>query len=321
MKQDTNNNKPLVSIIVVTYNSAKFVLETLESAKAQTYRNIELIVTDDCSQDNTVEICRKWLDENKGRFVRTELIMAERNTGVPANCNRGVRAAKGEWVKFIAGDDALEVDCVNHFIDFIEKNTQAKVIYSYARYYINDFNENNYIRKWPPAYPSLFVDDKICATEQFGILLKSFMIPAPTVFLNKDVIYSVGLFDERFFVEDFPMWLKLTRAGYKFYFMDKMTIKYRQHYGSISGKNKHEKPIINDAYYKNEQARRVYVYPFMKTDDRLNARYLYAVRVIIDKINLNRKTNFNYRVYCILANTLNPIYLSKGLKSKITKQE
>ena len=53
MNQDI---KPLVSIIVITYNSAKFVLETLESAKAQTYQNIELIISDDCSSDNTIEI-------------------------------------------------------------------------------------------------------------------------------------------------------------------------------------------------------------------------------------------------------------------------
>ena len=57
--------KPLVSIIVITYNSAKYVLETLESAKNQTYQNIELIISDDCSIDNTVDICTRWLNENK----------------------------------------------------------------------------------------------------------------------------------------------------------------------------------------------------------------------------------------------------------------
>ena len=61
----TKNNNPLVSIIVITYNSAKFVLETLESAKAQTYQNIELIISDDGSTDNTVQICREWLKNNE----------------------------------------------------------------------------------------------------------------------------------------------------------------------------------------------------------------------------------------------------------------
>ena len=112
MEEITNNNdtlekQPLVSIIVITYNSSKYVLETLESAKAQTYQNIELIVSDDCSIDNTVEICKEWIEKDKERFVRTELITAEKNTGIPANCNRGVKAAQGEWVKLIAGDDMI----------------------------------------------------------------------------------------------------------------------------------------------------------------------------------------------------------------------
>ena len=81
-------DNPLVSIVVITYNSAEYVLETLESAKIQTYQNIELIVSDDCSKDDTVRICREWLEQNGERFVRTDLVMSNKNTGVPANCNR-----------------------------------------------------------------------------------------------------------------------------------------------------------------------------------------------------------------------------------------
>src|ERR1035437_2293826 len=91
--------QPLVSIIVITYNSSKFVLETLESAKAQTYRNIELIVTDDNSTDETVDICKKWIDENAVQFVRATLVLSKSNTGIPANINRGVNLAKGFWIK------------------------------------------------------------------------------------------------------------------------------------------------------------------------------------------------------------------------------
>ncbi len=86
-----NTEQLLVSIIVVTYNSSKYILETLESAKAQTYQNIELIVSDDCSTDNTVSICDRWLHENDFFFFRTKLITTTQNTGVAPNCNRGLR--------------------------------------------------------------------------------------------------------------------------------------------------------------------------------------------------------------------------------------
>lgn len=87
---------PLVSIIVITYNSAKYVLETLESARAQTYQNIELIISDDGSQDDTIVICENWFLENRDRFYDTQLITVEHNSGIPANCIRGVRALHGE---------------------------------------------------------------------------------------------------------------------------------------------------------------------------------------------------------------------------------
>lgn len=85
--------QPLVFIIVFTYNSSKYLLETLESAKAKTYRNIELIVSDDCLTDDTVKLCKKWIDNNRTRFVRAELIITDTNTGIAANCDRRLKSA------------------------------------------------------------------------------------------------------------------------------------------------------------------------------------------------------------------------------------
>ena len=94
--------KPLVSICVITYNSSKTVLSTLESIKAQSYSNIELVISDDCSPDNTVEIVQQWLEENKSWFIRTELITVEKNTGVTGNVNRSCKNTQGKYVKPIA---------------------------------------------------------------------------------------------------------------------------------------------------------------------------------------------------------------------------
>ena len=80
---------PLISIIAITYNSAKYIVELLESAKAQTYSNIELIISDDCSTDDTVAVCNSWIVKNTTLFNKLTLITAEKNTGIAPNVNRG----------------------------------------------------------------------------------------------------------------------------------------------------------------------------------------------------------------------------------------
>jgi glycosyltransferase involved in cell wall biosynthesis len=127
---EKNFEEILVSVPVITYNSSKYVLETLESIKAQTYQNIELIISDDCSTDNTVEICRKWIEENKSRFVRTELITSDVNTGVSANGNRGRNACRGEWIKSIAGDDLLMPNCIESYVNYVKQTPEAIYIFS-----------------------------------------------------------------------------------------------------------------------------------------------------------------------------------------------
>ena len=118
------NNKelPLVSIVVITYNSSKYVLETLESIKAQTYQNIELIISDDCSTDNTFEICKEWLLINKSRFKKAELVTTSRNGGIAANVNNAIKYCKGTWIKNIAGDDILFNTCIDDYILLQHRN-------------------------------------------------------------------------------------------------------------------------------------------------------------------------------------------------------
>src|SRR3954453_22702927 len=120
--------QPFVSIIILTYNSAKFVIETLQSAEKQTYRNIELIISDDGSKAKTIEICNEWMLKNQDRFLRIELLTVQLNTGIPANCNRGVKAAQGEWVKIIAGDDILHPKCIELNNNFIIYNNLNSII-------------------------------------------------------------------------------------------------------------------------------------------------------------------------------------------------
>ncbi|MBP8959662.1 MAG: glycosyltransferase [Bacteroidales bacterium] len=229
-----NPEEPLVSIIVITYNSAKYVVETFESAKAQTYKNIELIISDDCSTDDTVEICRKWLSENSDRFVRTALITVEKNTGIPANCNRGLRAAQGEWIKFIAGDDLLYSNCIETIVSYIDKETKILLCE------INDFHN---IIDFMTSYSdtgnrvnSTFI--KLDSAEkQFIYFLKGFYVPGSGLFFERKKLNESGAFEEKYkFVEDRPLLLKYTYNYIKIKYIPYVLVGHRRHPAGVTAK-------------------------------------------------------------------------------------
>lgn len=223
------NNNPLVSVPVITYNSSKYVLETLESIKAQTYQNIELIVSDDCSTDNTVEICRKWIDENNCRFVRTEIVQSNVNTGVSANVNRSRNECKGVWIKGIAGDDILLPNCIEECVNYVIKHPNVKFLFSKMEGfgYSQDAVDEYMNRCFDYSFFSL------PANEQYKYLVfKGNCIPAPTFFYIKE--YSLDC-DERIpMIDDYPLWIKMTKSGLKLDFIDKILVRYRLSEGSIS---------------------------------------------------------------------------------------
>ena len=123
-----NGNDILVSVVVLTYNDAPFIEETLNSIKDQTYKNIELVVSDDYSSDDTVERCKCWIDQNRERFINVQLLTVEKNTGVTYNITRAEKAAKGEWIKGLGGDDLLAPNCMEKFVEYIQCNPAVSFV-------------------------------------------------------------------------------------------------------------------------------------------------------------------------------------------------
>lgn len=226
--------QPLVSVPVITYNSAKTVLETLESIKAQTYQNIELIVSDDCSTDNTVELCRNWIEQNKERFVRTELLTVEKNTGVAGNCNRAGAACRGEWVKGIAGDDILMPNCVQDSLDYVAEHLDT--IYLFGKQKAFGASEER-CKEIDAVFDYTFFN--LTKEQQLHrLVFDGNCVPATTLFYNRVADQKVGIKnDERIpLLEDWPKWINLLRAGIKLHYVDKVLVKYRV--GGISTGNR-----------------------------------------------------------------------------------
>ncbi|MBN1386949.1 MAG: glycosyltransferase [Bacteroidales bacterium] len=321
--------RPLVSIVVVTYNSSQFVIETLESVSQQTWNDIELIITDDFSSDDTIEVCLGWLNtnNNKDRFIRTEIIKAKSNSGVPANANRGLYAAKGDWLAFLAGDDTLKPDYIRDNMTHIASRPEIKVLLSGVEVYKDTFEPQNLLRITPEdAYNqnSIVAPGRSADSQYRMLLLHDRIHYTPSLFINRETLTKVGGFDERFkLLEDYPLWLNLTRNGYKIYFMDKVTVNYRRHSKSIY--NTGDTYLIEPNYFQEENFRRIYTYPNMPADIRLNERFFWYASQIFRWKWLNKNILPNRMLLSLLTLYLNPfkyfIWIRKRLNKGLNNNE
>lgn len=252
---NSTKTEQLVSIIVITYNSSKYVLETLESIRSQTYQNIELIISDDCSTDNTVEICEEWLRKHTERFQEVKIITTPQNTGIPANCNRGVNVSKGDWIKMIAGDDLLSRNCIDEFQNYISIHKDCKAVACDML-----VMENQVITtKWRIDRYLI----KGSSKRQLKMLCRfNFIVPAPGLFLHRHTLLELGGYDEEYrMVEDFPFLLKLLFNGYKVDHLQNELVIYRIHNDSVTRTAIKQKTNIYDDFF--DQA----LYPLLKKKD------------------------------------------------------
>jgi glycosyltransferase involved in cell wall biosynthesis len=121
-----------VSICIPTYNGQKFLETCLDSAIVQTYKDIEIIVVDDCSTDKTSEIAKKY----QVKDPRVKIFQNEKNIGLVPNWNRCIELATGEWIKFLFQDDALAPNCVEVMINAL--SADDKIVSSGRRLILDE---------------------------------------------------------------------------------------------------------------------------------------------------------------------------------------
>lgn len=293
----------------------------------QSWEEIELIITDDCSTDQTVDLCKKWLNEREYRFVNSKIITFKNNTGVAANANRGLHCSTGEWIVFLAGDDALKPDCIENNMLWIVSHYGIKVLFSQIEIYMQTFDSHNLLKTTPAKLyntKGFMASDRTPESQYKMLLLCDRIHYTPSVFLHRETILNIGGFDERFsMLEDYPMWLKLTKSGHKLYFMDKVTINYRQHPKAIN--NTGRQYLINPNFFRQEEFRKVYTYPYLPADIRLNGRFYWFSSQIFRCGWINRDMKLNKILLVLLTAYLNPfkyyIYIRKLLNKNLKNDE
>lgn len=204
--------KELVSIIMPSYNTGKFIEETINSVINQTYNNWELIIVDDCSNDNTDEIVKSIEDS------RIVYLKNEKNSGAAVSRNKALKEAKGRWIAFLDSDDLWVPQKLEKQIKFMKENNYY---FSYTNYIEIDENGNHNGRK-------VTGPKKITKTGMFNYCWPGCL----TVMYDANKIGLIQIEDIKK-NNDYAMWLKVcTKADC--YLLDEELAMYRKRSGSIS---------------------------------------------------------------------------------------
>ena len=179
----------LVSIITPTFNSAKFIAETIQSVQKQGHSNWEMIIVDDGSKDNTVEIIQNFMEEDH----RIHLIQLNKNGGPAKARNKGIEKTQGKYMTFLDADDIWFPDFIQNSIKTIKETQIHFVFSSYRR---SDGNLEF-------IYSDFIVPQKVTYTD----ILKTNSISCLTAFIDIEVLGKKTM-PEIFKRQDMGLWLK-----------------------------------------------------------------------------------------------------------------
>ena len=204
----------LVSVIMPSYNTSDFICETIESVLKQTYTNWELLIVDDCSTDNTDEVVRSFLSDNRIKFFKNE-----KNSGAAVSRNRALREAKGKWIAFLDSDDLWMPDKLAKQISFMEKNGYH---FSYTNY--AEIDTEDHRKGITVTGPK-----KITKTGFFNFCWPGCL----TVMYDAEAVGLIQIADIKK-NNDYAMWLKVCQKAECYLLDEELALYRRGRVGSVS---------------------------------------------------------------------------------------
>lgn len=214
-KQEKNNKfNPLVSVVMPVYNGENYVKEAIDSVLNQTYKNIEIIVVNDGSKDNTDEICKSY--GNKIRYYKKE------NGGVATALNFGISKMNGEYFSWLSHDDLYKENKIEKEIEVLSNLENKETIIFSNFELMNEFGKT--FSK--TNYSSFYTSEELCHSI-FPVIRGC--INGDTILINKKCFEKVGLFREDLHcTQDYDLWFKLF-AEYPSYLVLEHLVRYRIH--------------------------------------------------------------------------------------------
>lgn len=206
-----------VSVVIPAYNRQAYIADTIESVLAQTVPDVELIVVDDGSTDDTLAIVSRY-----GDAVRC---IRQQNLGAAAARNRGAREATGQFIAFLDSDDQWNPNFLSTMLVAATRHPQAAALYAFAQ--MIDANGKLLLQK---THHVVYDPDDLYAV----LLRANFLLPS-TMLFRRAALIEVGLFDVSLRrLQDWDLWLRMLRADMMFVGVQRCLVRYRSHPQSLS---------------------------------------------------------------------------------------
>lgn len=245
---------PLVTVAISSYNCANFIIETLDSVKNQTYPNIQLIIVDDCSTDDSVVRINNWLQSYPHDAT---FLVNEKNMGVSAVFDKAFQLANGKYFSYCGSDDILLPNKLTEQVAILEKSDASTAVV---------FSDALLLKEDGGFYFGRFIQRNSKLTDYpegdiFHLLARGNFIPANAALIKTDLMRDVGGFDKTLYFEDWDLWLRLAKK-YKFLFMEEPTVYYRIRHNSLEHSGKlgasGDALLMLAKHLDNEHARETY---------------------------------------------------------------
>jgi glycosyltransferase involved in cell wall biosynthesis len=220
---------PQVSIIVPSFNYARYLPLTIKSVLSQSYSDFELIITDDCSTDGSREIVEEWrrLDD------RVTPVFHGVNRGLSAARNSALAVSRGKLVAFCDADDLWLPDKLKAQVECFRSVSAPGIVYSDSA--IIDSEGNLTGKRFSQLYHR---KGQVTSGDLFEELCQRNFLCVPTVVMRREAVEYAGGFDERLrSLEDWVCWTRASK-NYQFYYIDDALAQYRIHGASLSGNSK-----------------------------------------------------------------------------------
>jgi len=211
--------KPLISIIIPTYNRANLLVKAIKSVFSQTYKNFELIIVNDGSTDNTKQI----IDNFKKQTNKIKYIW-EINSGTAKAKNTGIKNTEGKYIAFLDSDDEWLPKKLEKQLELFKKSTNSNLGFVGCNTFIIDKKNNKKLIYKIPKYKNIF----------YALLINNFICSCSSVMVKKSVLDKIDFFDENLKIgEDWDMWIRIAQK-YNFDFVNEPLLKYNIHSGNLS---------------------------------------------------------------------------------------